>query len=737
MSKRGFSKVIIVVSCIAISQNAIATQENPNRPAGQPSTSTQQPGGQPQTEGTRRANQAEESAGRIRRAIPTLPALVRGTDGLLNIEGARATQRQLVTSTNVKDPATDALPFGGALPVEAAEPVRMPIDQFNVILPKFYSTVATSDQISTDWHFKAGSPLLSFKHGSNGLEGFRSATPGFAATGPLAGGKLLMFESFDYRLSKTSVENLFGEHADTRYDSYDWNNRFDFKPAQRHSVTARLSLFSQDLDYAGLGGSIAVEATPHYSMRGGQLTFTDIFTSSAGVFVSTTASLRRLRSSVVPQGNKPLLFIEQGETLGNYFDSMRRNSTRAELRQGARFREINWVGRHQLGIGGGIARSWFDSSHFSRTIILGGHDEDELTSITTFAGSPFESLASTEATLWGEDRWTPSPRATFNLGLRYDWTTQSRTNEWSPRLGFAILPFKDGETVIRGGVGIFYDVFPLTAATFTAGRQRVVQFFDEGEAASEPRLLSNITTREHLRTAHILAWNLEIDHEVSPKLFLRAKAEERNGRNLLLVRPNRSAPLTTALVLSDDGRSRYREFEATASYKPARASAVNFSYIRSSAAGDLNTFASVFGTIEKPFIGSNRYARSRSDSPNRFVAWGYVDAWWGVTLSPAVDVHTGFPFSFTDASNSIAPEADFGRYPRTFSLDLGVHRDFKVTELGRNGKVRLGVRVYNLTNHFNPRGVDVTEDEAEERGVVRGFFDGAGRTYRASLVFNF
>jgi hypothetical protein len=85
----------------------------------------------------------------------------------------------------------------------------------------------------------------------------------------------------------------------------------------------------------------------------------------------------------------------------------------------------------------------------------------------------------------------------------------------------------------------------------------------------------------------------------------------------------------------------------------------------------------------------------------------------------------------------VAPEADFGRYPRSASLDFGLHRDFAMRELGRDGKVRLGVRIFNLTNHFNPRGVDVTEDETEKSPVLRGFFDGPGRTYRASLVINF
>ncbi len=349
-------------------------------------------------------------------------------------------------------------------------------------------------------------------------------------------------------------------------------------------------------------------------------------------------------------------------------------------------------------------------------IVLTGEDADELFSVTTFTGSPFESLSEQEMTGWAEDRWSPTRRVSLIMGLRYDWTTFSRRNQWAPRGGFALLPFHSDRTVIRGGAGIFYDILPLTAGTFARSRRRVVEFFEEAEPISEPRALENLTTTPNLKTPHLLGWNLEIDQQVASRLFVRVKAEERRGRNLSLLNPDKPGKSVTALVLSDNGSSRYRELEATANYRLSRWSNLNGSYVRSSSRGDLGTFAAVMGTFEKLVIGPNRYAHSRSDAPNRFLIWGDVRVPGSVMISPALDVHTGFPYAFFDADNKVPTEVDFSRFPMTFSLDMGLYRDLKVIAFDRQARL---------------------SEETQDELFLKGYFNGARRTYRASATFNF
>lgn len=66
------------------------------------------------------------------------------------------------------------------------------------------------------------------------------------------------------------------------------------------------------------------------------------------------------------------------------------------------------------------------------------------------------------------------PALTFNFGLRYENETIIRDrNNWGPRVGVALDPFKSGKTVIRFGAGLFYNRALLrTIDDFTLGKQK-------------------------------------------------------------------------------------------------------------------------------------------------------------------------------------------------------------------------------------------------------------------------
>ena len=90
-----------------------------------------------------------------------------------------------------------------------------------------------------------------------------------------------------------------------------------------------------------------------------------------------------------------------------------------------------------------------------------------------------------------QDQWRVNQKLTLNLGLRYDYQTMTPNTKdaFAPRLGFAYDPTGQGQTVIRGGAGKFYE-YHLVGIGINIARRGVfgqVFTFDTGEVTSADR----------------------------------------------------------------------------------------------------------------------------------------------------------------------------------------------------------------------------------------------------------
>jgi len=74
------------------------------------------------------------------------------------------------------------------------------------------------------------------------------------------------------------------------------------------------------------------------------------------------------------------------------------------------------------------------------------------------------------------------------------------------------------------------------------------------------------------------------------------------------------------LLLRNDGKSRYREFQVTGRLRLQERHHVYVSYVRSSATGDLNAFNDYFGNLRNPVIRANERSLQPFDAPNRLLA---------------------------------------------------------------------------------------------------------------------
>jgi hypothetical protein len=155
------------------------------------------------------------------------------------------------------------------------------------------------------------------------------------------------------------------------------------------------------------------------------------------------------------------------------------------------------------------------------------------------------------------------------------------------------------------------------------------------------------------------------------------------------------------LLLSNEGARNSWSGEFTGRYIFAGGSELYGSYVYSSAEGDLNEFSRLAGERPDPVIRPNAYSRLPFDAPHRFLMWGILHLPYGLTLSPVVEWRSGFPYSVLQEDQSYLGKANSARYPAFLSIDAQITKDFRIKKYD----ITAGVKITNLTNHYNPRNV--------------------------------
>ena len=107
----------------------------------------------------------------------------------------------------------------------------------------------------------------------------------------------------------------------------------------------------------------------------------------------------------------------------------------------------------------------------------------------------------------------------MDLGVRFDYDTITHSTHPAPRAGFLLALTNDGKTLLKGGVGLFYDRVSLMAATFVDLPDRTVTLLSEnGEPTSS--LAYRNQTDGGLRNPRSTSWSLELDRQVFSTLTL-------------------------------------------------------------------------------------------------------------------------------------------------------------------------------------------------------------------------
>ncbi|HEY3102627.1 MAG TPA: TonB-dependent receptor [Pyrinomonadaceae bacterium] len=643
-------------------------------------------------------------------ALPLLPGVTRGPDGALNIKGTRPDQGGvLVSSLNVTDPVTGDAAID--LPLEAVESVQVFSNPFSAEYGRFTGAVTAIETRSgsNQWRYLLTNVVVRPRIREGKFYGVQSATPRIAVGGPIKKDKAFFFQSFEYRFVRSEVTSLPPAQRDSKLESLDSFTRLDFNLNNVHRLAVSFSLFPQKRDGANLNTFTPLETTANVHQRGWFFSVNEQATFKNRALLQSSFSLKQFDLDVFGNSEAPFV-ISPATRSGGWFTRQQRNSRRAEWLETLSLPEKKFDGEHEFRFGIDVSHTTFDGVDTSAPIRIVRRN-GTMSQLLTFAGAGTLKRNNTELAAFAQDTWHPNGSLTIDFGLRWDRDAISKDNNFAPRLGFAVLPFANDRTVIRGGIGLFYDKIPISVGIFDQYQHRVVTTFaaNGSTIVDGPITLRHIVDANGYRNPYSVAATLQIDHEIK-RLLLRFGFEERRTRRDFILEPIADG----RLLLRNDGVSRYREFQITGRLRLQERRHLYIAYVSSHATGDLNAFNNYFGTLRNPVIRANERSLQPFDAPNRLLFWGDIGLPKRITVSPVMDWHTGFPFSLVDENqNFVGPRNRAGRYPAFFSVDLQITKGLAprvpnwgfipAKFRGRKFPGRFGVKLFNLTSHWNPR----------------------------------
>ncbi|MDX6530352.1 MAG: hypothetical protein QOH41_2642 [Blastocatellia bacterium] len=659
------------------------------------------------------------AAARVDQALPLIPGVVRSSTGEISIEGANEQQSTLlVNGLNASDPASGN--FRLNLPIDSVESVQVFQHPYTAEYGAFTGGVAAVEtrRGKDHWHFEVNDflPDLRFKGGH--IRGVAEDTPRVNFNGPLIKDRLFLSQSASYSIAKQTVRGLPFPVNETKSESQSYFSQLDLILSNRHTQTFTFGYFPQRDQFVNLDFFRPQPVTPNYKQKDFVVTVRDRYQVREGLLQSAF-SFKRFDADVWGQGESEQTLTPTGEQ-GNYFATQARHSHRLEL-----FEVYTSPAKHFLGVGHEV-KVGFDFNNvdsllnYSARPVNVVRQDDTLAERIVFRGVRPIQTENREYVGFAQDRLLVRPNLSFDVGLRFEDQRIGKETNLAPRAGFAWSPLKSDRTVLRGGVGLFYDKVPLNIRSFGLYPSRVVtQYAADGVTVIDSHHFVNVLVDsspiepldfrkraggEAGFVPENLKWNIQLDQIVSRWLDLRANLTGSRTNHIYIVNPELDFRGRSGIVLRSAGQATYRAFEVTARLSLPHKDQFFVSYVRSRARGDLNDFNSYFGDFGAPVIRQNQYSNLPFDVPNRLLAWGTINLPRRITIAPIFEVRSGFPYSVRDAEQNFVGtrNSDQTRFPTFLSLDAEIAKEFQVT---KKYGVRLSLRVFNATNHFNPRDV--------------------------------
>lgn len=631
---------------------------------------------------------------KARESLPLLPSVVRGPDGLMQLGGAPAHETPLLLDGfNIADPASGISSLN--LPLEAVRGVEALRDPMSVSYGGLLGGLVALES-------KPGSDELAL-----GVQGFvprlaRYAPPNFGGIegvfprAYVSGGRgrvhFTLASEYDYeRIPVPGV--TVGREPDLIEESSITFSRVDVDASARHHLTLEALVFPGDTRSVGLSPLRDESATTDLNQRDAFGGIVERFVPDAQDVFTVRIGVLQHDTRLQPKGSGVSVLTPAGWT-ANWFAS----ASRVSRRYGA---TLTWEriaradGRpHDVTMTAEIGgRSLSGRIHETAIAVRG--PSGRVVRTVDFGGASQVSASDRPLALAVHDGWQISDRLTIDGGARVD---HSRYGGAAPsaRAAVRVALDRSGTTVLKAGAGTFVGSLPLAAPAFAGQAVRTDRAFDDVGALIREDTWTPAASE--LRAPQAFAVTAALERQIVPGLDAQAAVTDRRSSRLATLDvPDGSGLLT----VSSTGTGRYREAQFSIRRTWRHDQQLFVSYVRSAAHGELNDFETLFQAVDAPLVQRGGQSRSPGDAPHRLLAWATVDLPRKLVVSPVVEWRSGFPYSVVDARYNYVGTPNSRRYPTFFATDMVVYKTFTVHDRSAD----LGLQLFNVTNHRNPRDV--------------------------------
>jgi hypothetical protein len=503
-----------------------------------------------------------------------------------------------------------------------------------------------------------------------------------------------------------AIINPFTDVFQTRQRRFGINPRIDYQINARNTLTVRYGFNRADIQGAGIGGFNLVSRGTHPENKNHTLQITETAVLGENAINETRFQFFRSFGPNVANDLSPAIqvlgsFNGGGAQVGRSFDAR----TTYELQNYTSIVR----GTHSWKFGIRLRRETDDNTsplNFGGTFSFGGGDrapalnasglpncagQPVLTPTTSIeryrwtllmrqsgcspadirrlgggatqfsisAGVPEISASQFDVGLFVGDDWRVRPNLTFSLGLRYE--TQNNIHDLgdlSPRVTVAWAPGAPkqnsrAKTVLRAGLGIFYDRFSLSN-TITSLRyngivqqQYVVTNPDFFPAIPSIASLTGFQTTQTiqqisptLRAPYVIQSAVSLERQLPRNTTIAITFANAHGLHMLRseVRPG---PI---FLMESSGLYNQNQLITYVNSRLNKDVSMSVSYVLNRALSNtdgLGTFPA------KPNDFTGEYGPAATDARHRFTFTGSINTRWNVRFNPFVVVQSGPPFDIT------------------------------------------------------------------------------------------